>query len=128
MIPKSIEAFLQRQEKAGRKFEKFRPRPYQWLNKSGPPAMDDYEDAVSAYEAAHQLSDLYGKMEVLAFEEGETIPTHLVGMHGEGVIEPSTEGAMVGEALRNLYSKYDNLEDDVDKEKNEIMEDGNYST
>ena len=124
-IPKSIEAFLQRQEKAGRKFEKFQPRPYQWLTKAAPPAMDEYEDAVSAYEAAHKLSNLYGKMEVLAFEEGETIPTHLVGMHGEGVIEPSTEGAMIGEALRNLYSKYDNLEDDVDDENDTTIEDDN---
>ena len=73
-IPKSIEAFLQRQEKAGRKFEKFQPRPYQWLTKAAPPKMDEYEDAVSAYEAAHQLSNLYGRMEVLAFEEGEAIP------------------------------------------------------
>ena len=123
MIPKSIESFLQRQKKAGRKFEKFQPRPYQWLTKAAPPKMDEYEDAVSAYEAAHQLSNLYGKMEVLAFEEGETIPTHLVGMHGEGVIEPSTEGAMIGEALRAAYQKYDHLEDDVDDENNEIMED-----
>ena len=128
MIPKSIEAFLQRQEKAGRKFEKFQPRPYQWLNKSGPPAMDDYEDPVSAYEAAHKLSNLYGKMEVLAFEEGETIPTHLVGLHGEGVIEPSTDGAMIGEALRAAFQKYDHLEDDVDIEDNTNMEDDNPET
>jgi predicted transcriptional regulator len=118
-IPKSISAFLNRQEKAGRKFEKFQPRPYQWLSKSAPPALDDFTDANGAYEAAHKLSNLYGKMEVLAFEEGETIPTHLVGLHGEGVIEPSTDGAMIGEALRNVFKKYDHLEDDINNENEE---------
>ena len=89
MIPKSIASFLERQEKAGRKFERFQPRPYQWLSKQGPPVIDDFSDAAGAYEAAHKLTNLYGRMEVLAFEEGETIPTHLVGLHGEGVLEPS---------------------------------------
>ena len=121
-IPKSIAAFLNRQEKAGRKFEKFQPRPYQWLSKQGTPAIDDFADANGAYEAAHKLSNLYGKMEVLAFEEGETIPTHLVGLHGEGVIEPSTDGAVIGEALRELFEKYDHLEDDVNNENNDSME------
>jgi hypothetical protein len=131
MIPKSIASFLERQEGAGRKFEKFQPRPYQWLSKQGPPVIDDFTDANGAYEAAHRLTNLYGRMEVLAFEEGETIPTHLVGLNGEGVIEPSTDGAMIGEALRNLYQKYDHLEDDVideNDENNDSMEENESET
>lgn len=123
-IPKSIAAFLERQEKAGRKFEKFQPRPYQWLSEQKPPAMDDFTDAAGAYEAAHRLTHLYGRMEVLAFEEGEVIPTHLVGLHGEGVLEPDIEGAAIGEALRDLYKKYDSIGGEVpEREKNIVIGD-----
>lgn len=78
-IPKSVQKYIEKMEKEGKRFSKFSVVPDRWSNeKLKVPVIEDIENVNTAFELKEKLSPIYGLMQVVGNSDSGQNPIYLI--------------------------------------------------